>query len=193
MEAQGKMGIALADACQNEGANVTLVLGPTKHKPQNPNVKVVSVTTALDMYHAAVEHYENSDIAILAAAVADYTPTQIYSHKVKKADGNWNLDLVRTKDIAYELGKKKQNNQINIGFALETDNELEYAKGKMKKKSFDFIVLNSLKDKGAGFGHDTNKVTIIHKDNKMKKYELKSKSDVAQDIINEIVTIYPNA
>lgn len=189
----GKMGIALADACQAQGASVTLILGPTKYRPENKNVAVISVTSAEEMYNAAVKHYSKSDIAIMAAAVADYSPTQIFSHKIKKAQGNWNLDLQRTKDIAAELGKLKKKNQVNIGFALETDNEIEYAQKKMKKKSFDFIVLNSLKDKGAGFAHDTNKVTIIHKDNNIKKYQLKSKTDVAYDIINEIVTILPNA
>ena len=189
----GKMGIALADACQDAGANVTLVLGPSKHRPLNKSVQVISITSASDMYNASIQHYKETDIAIMAAAVADYTPIKTFSHKIKKAEGNWNMDLERTKDIAAELGKLKKKDQINIGFALETDNELEYAKKKMKKKSFDFIVLNSLKDKGAGFAHDTNKVTIIHSDNKIKKYELKSKLDVAHDIIKEIVTILPNA
>ena len=189
----GKMGVALADACQDAGANVTLVLGPSKHRPLNKSVQVISITSASDMYNASIQHYKETDIAIMAAAVADYTPIKTFSHKIKKAEGNWNMDLERTKDIAAELGKLKKKNQINIGFALETDNELEYAKKKMKKKSFDFIVLNSLKDKGAGFAHDTNKVTIIHSDNKIKKYELKSKLDVAHDIIKEIVTILPNA
>ena len=189
----GKMGIAVADACADNGAEVILVLGPTKHRPQNPKVKVINITTAEQMFQASIEHYTNVDIAIMAAAVADYTPTQTYSHKIKKADGNWNMDLERTKDIAAHLGKIKKSNQLNIGFALETDNELEYATKKMKKKGFDFIVLNSLKDKGAGFAHDTNKITIIHKDNKIKKYELKTKREVADDIIDEILTILPNA
>lgn len=188
----GKMGIAIADVCHNQGADVTLVLGPTKHRPTNSGIKVISITSAQEMFDATVKYYRETDIAVMAAAVADYAPTKSYSHKIKKADGNWNMDLERTKDIAAELGRLKKKDQINIGFALETDNELEYAQKKMKKKSFDFIVLNSLKDKGAGFAHDTNKVTIIHQDNKIKKYELKSKQDVAQDILNEIVTIIPH-
>ncbi|MEE9373860.1 MAG: bifunctional phosphopantothenoylcysteine decarboxylase/phosphopantothenate--cysteine ligase CoaBC [Saprospiraceae bacterium] len=189
----GKMGIALADACFKQGAEVILILGPSKHRPIHREVKVILITSAEEMYNATIKQYHNCDIAIMAAAVADYTPTKTYSHKVKKGNNNWEMDLKRTKDIAAQLGKMKQKSQINIGFALETDNEMEYAQNKLKKKSFDFIVLNSLQDKGAGFGHDTNKVTIIHKDNKIKKYELKSKPEVAHDIINEIVTILPHA
>lgn len=189
----GKMGIALADICAAEGAEVTLVLGPTSQRPTHKNVKTVSITSAQQMYDASVKRYPTTDIAIMAAAVADYSPIQTFNHKVKKGGGNWNMDLQRTKDIAAELGKMKKKGQINIGFALETDNELEYAQKKREKKAFDFIVLNSLKDKGAGFGHDTNKVTIIGKGNKIKKYELKTKQEVAKDIVEEILSIIPDA
>jgi len=189
----GKMGIALADECANQGAEVMLVLGPTEHRPTNKKVKVLLITSAQEMYNAAIKHYDDCDVAVMAAAVADYSPITTYNHKIKKADGNWKMDLERTKDIAAELGKRKKKGQVNIGFALETDKELEYAQKKLKKKGFDFIVLNSLKDKGAGFAHDTNKVTIIYEDNKIKKYELKSKREVAADIVVEIISILPNA
>ena len=188
----GKMGIALADKCVAQGASVTLILGPSEHRPENEEVQVLSIGNAEQMYNAALDHYEDADITIMAAAVADYSPTKTYSHKIKKAHGNWKMELVRTKDIAEELGKRKKKGQLNIGFALETDNELEFAQKKLKKKAFDFIVLNSLKDKGAGFAHDTNKVTIIFKDNKIKKFELKSKKEVAADIVEEIISILPN-
>ncbi len=189
----GKMGIALAEECASRGADVSLILGPTGLKPSNGHVNLTSVVTAEQMYGAAVDQYSEADICIMAAAVADYTPSQIFDHKVKKVNSAWKMDLKKTKDIALELGKRKKKNQLNIGFALETDNELDYAKGKMKKKDFDFIVLNSLKDKGAGFQYDTNKVTIIFKDNKIKKFELKSKRDVAEDIVDEIISILPDA
>lgn len=189
----GKMGIALAEECASRGADVSLILGPTGLKPSNGHVNLTSVVTAEQMYEAAVDQYSEADICIMAAAVADYTPSQIFDHKVKKVNGAWKMDLKKTKDIALELGRRKKKNQLNIGFALETDNELDYAKGKMKKKDFDFIVLNSLKDKGAGFQYDTNKVTIIFKDNKIKKFELKSKRDVAEDIVDEIISILPDA
>ena len=188
----GKMGIALAEECASRGADVSLILGPTDLRPTNQNVKLISVINAEEMYNATLSKYNETDICIMAAAVADYTPIEFYNHKVKKANGLWQMNLKRTKDIAAELGKRKKKDQLNIGFALETDNELDYAKEKMKKKKFDFIVLNSLKDKGAGFKHDTNKVTIVHKDNKIKKFELKSKQDVAEDIIDEIISILPD-
>lgn len=188
----GKMGIALAEECTARGAEVELILGPTGKRPNDDRIKITHIQSADEMYNAAIKSYMNADIAIMAAAVADYTPIQTFDHKFKKAKGNWNMELKRTKDIAAELGQLKKRGQLNIGFALETDNELEYATGKMMKKNFDFIVLNSLKDEGAGFRHDTNKVTIIHKDNKIKKYELKSKRDVAADIVDEIVSILPN-
>jgi phosphopantothenoylcysteine decarboxylase/phosphopantothenate--cysteine ligase len=189
----GKMGIALAEECASHGAKVELILGPSGRTTDDKRVKVTHVVNADQMYRAALKCYPDADIAIMAAAVADYTPLATFNHKIKKADGNWQMELKRTPDIAAELGIMKKNGQINIGFALETDNELEYATDKLQKKSFDFIVLNSLQDEGAGFSHDTNKVTIIHKDNKIRKYELKTKRDVAADIVDEIISILPHA
>ena len=139
------------------------------------------------MFEASKTHFPKSDIAVLAAAVADYRPTTIADKKIKKKGGNLMIELERTTDIAATLGKKKKKKQLLIGFALETNDELENAKGKLERKNFDFIVLNSLRDKGAGFAVDTNKITIVRKDNKIKEFELKSKRQVAVDIVNEII------
>lgn len=182
----GKMGYAIADALANEGATVYLVSGPTNLNISHPNINKVSVTSAEEMYKASVERFNKMDIAVLAAAVADYKPDTVADQKIKKADTNLNISLTKTKDIAAELGKLKQKNQIMVGFALETENEETNAQKKIKSKNFDFIVLNSLNDKGAGFGHDTNKISIIDKQNKIRKFELKSKKEVAQDIVDTI-------
>ncbi|MEM1322651.1 MAG: bifunctional phosphopantothenoylcysteine decarboxylase/phosphopantothenate--cysteine ligase CoaBC [Bacteroidota bacterium] len=182
----GKMGIALADAAAYRGAEVTLVLGPSRLKPQHPSVQLVHVKTAQQMYEACAARFADSTVAILAAAVADYRPKTVYDTKMKKKAGNLHLELERTTDIAATLGQSKSAQQLLIGFALETNNELENAKAKRKKKNFDFIVLNSLQDKGAGFQHDTNKISILFKDNKIKNFELKPKSEVASDILDEI-------
>ena len=136
------------------------------------------------MYEAAMKYFPETDIAIMAAAVADYTPKTVSSTKVKKQSGDMSIELKRTKDIAYELGQIKKLHQITIGFALETNNEIENAKRKLTKKNFDFIVLNSLNDKGAGFQHNTNKVTILDKNGNSTAYELKSKPQVAKDIVD---------
>lgn len=185
----GKMGIALALATANRGAHVTLILGPTYLSVDHPSITTVAVQSAHDMYEASVAAFANADIAIMAAAVADYTPNVVAKQKIKKKSDNLIVELVRSKDIAATLGKTKTDKQLLIGFALESENEVANAKSKIQRKNFDFIVLNSLQDKGAGFQHDTNKVTIIHKDNKMTSYELKSKDKVAQDITEEIVQI----
>lgn len=182
----GKMGYALAEILADEGATVNLVSGPTNLSISHPNIQKISVTSAEEMYQASAELFKKMDIAVLAAAVADYKPDVVADQKIKKSDSNLNIQLTKTKDIAAELGRLKQNGQLMVGFALETENEEANAQKKIQSKNFDFIVLNSLNDKGAGFGHDTNKITIIDKQNKIRKFELKSKKEVAQDIVDTI-------
>ena len=187
----GKMGIALAEMALKQGANVTMVLGPIDLRPKSENIRVISVETAEQMFQATTKHFADSDIAILAAAVSDYTPVQASDVKIKKNDGNMFLELKKTKDILAYLGTQKQENQLLVGFALETNNEIENANKKLRKKNLDFIVLNSLQDKGAGFKHNTNKITILDKYNNMREYELKSKMAVAGDIVEKIVSLLP--
>ncbi len=182
----GKMGYALAEALANEGAKVHLVSGPTQLQTVHPNITKIAVTSAEEMFQASINLFDKSDIAVLAAAVADYKPAIVADQKIKKSDKDLSIKLSKTKDIAAELGKKKQAKQIMVGFALETENEESNAQKKIKSKNLDFIVLNSLNDSGAGFGHDTNKITIIDKQNKIRKFELKSKKEVAQDIVDTI-------
>ena len=185
----GKMGYAIALAAANEGAHVTLVSGPTDLQISNSNIKVVNVTSADEMYSECKKLYPKIDICVLSAAVADYKPKTKADQKIKKKSDSFSLELIKTHDIAAELGKLKKKGQINVGFALETENESSNAEGKLKSKNFDFIVLNSLNDKGAGFGHDTNKITIIDKNNKSKAFTLKSKQEVARDIVNFIIDV----
>ena len=182
----GKMGLEIALQAKKEGAEVIMVLGPTSLPEEMlKGITVIDITTAQEMYQACDTHFDSQDIVILAAAVADYTPSNPASQKIKKTDENFNLALSKTTDIAQSVGAKKKD-QLLVGFALETENELENAQSKLQKKNLDFIVLNSLSEEGAGFKHDTNKITIIDSDNNIKKFELKSKSEVAKDIINEI-------
>lgn len=185
----GKMGYAIAQAAANEGANVTVVSGPTNLHIADSRIQVINVTSADEMYAECKKQYPKTDICILSAAVADYKPKTKADHKIKKNSDSISLDLVKTHDIATELGKLKKQGQVNVGFALETENENSNAEGKLKSKNFDLIVLNSLNDKGAGFGHDTNKITIIDKNNKSKAFTLKSKQEVASDIINFIIDV----
>jgi len=185
----GKMGVALAKELATRGAEVKLILGPSSLKIKHPNIETIRVTNAQSMFEAAQGHFEKTDISILAAAVADYRPISVADKKIKKKEKTLTIELEKTTDIAATLGKQKRNDQLLIGFALETNNEIENAKGKLERKNFDFIVLNSLQDKGAGFAVDTNKITILRKDNKMKEFELKSKTKVAIDIVNEIVSM----
>jgi phosphopantothenoylcysteine decarboxylase/phosphopantothenate--cysteine ligase len=182
----GKMGIALANEAAANGAEVFLVLGPTHLKPSHPNVNLIPVQSAVEMRDHAVKLFPQCEAAILAAAVADYRPIHFADQKIKKNETDLVIELTENPDIAKTLGQSKTNGQFLVGFALETQSEETNAKAKIKKKNFDFIVLNSLNDKGAGFGHDTNKISIIGKDNKIKKFELKSKTEVAVDIINEL-------
>lgn len=182
----GKMGFDIASEAANLGASVVLVAGPTNCKVTNTSVKVISVTSAQEMYDACHEYYSNVDVAIAAAAVADYKPKTVAAQKIKKASEDFIIELEKTKDILLSLGKIKKN-QFLIGFALETENEIENAKLKIQKKNLDLIVLNSLQDEGAGFGGKTNKVTFIDKFFAIEPMELKSKEAVATDILNKVI------
>jgi phosphopantothenoylcysteine decarboxylase/phosphopantothenate--cysteine ligase len=183
------MGIALADAAAEMGAKVDLVLGPVSITPQNSSINIINVTTAESMAEECISRFPNCEIAILAAAVADFTPVLISGKKLKKNEDELVVRLKPTKDIASTLGKNKKPSQFIAGFALETDNELNNAKEKLLRKNLDIIILNSLKEEGAGFGHDTNKITIVDRNNNIDKFELKSKEDVAKDILNKIVAM----
>jgi phosphopantothenoylcysteine decarboxylase/phosphopantothenate--cysteine ligase len=184
----GKMGYAIAGECNKRGAEVTIVSGPVSI-PKPKGVRVIDVKSAAEMLDACLRYFPETDIAIMNAAVADYTPVHAAAKKIKRTKDDMFIELKPTKDIAAELGKIKKSGQVLIGFALETDNEEKNAAGKLIKKNLDFIVLNSLQDKGAGFGHDTNKISILFKDNNIKKFELKTKQEVAKDILNEIELI----
>jgi len=182
----GKMGIAIAEELAQKGASVRLVLGPTDLRPVNSSISVMPVTTAQDMYEVCARYSEQADIVVLAAAVADYRPKSVSETKIKKKEGEMSLDLVKTTDIAAALGKLKKQTQVFVGFALETNDEEANARQKLERKNFDFIVLNSMRDQGAGFGHDTNKITILRRDGSTAEFPLKSKTEVAQDIVSEI-------
>lgn len=185
----GKMGFDIALAAAQNGAQVILVSGPTHLQLKHPEVNIVRVTSAEEMYAACHEVYQNVDVAIAAAAVADYRPKDVASQKIKKNDASFTITLEKTKDILLSLGVQK-NNQFLVGFALETENEIEHAIQKIKKKNLDLIVLNSLNDEGAGFGKSTNKVTFIDKNFAIEPQELKSKEEVAIDIVKKIITHY---
>lgn len=182
----GKMGFEIAKAAANLGAEVILVSGPTHQTITHSLVSVKPVVSAEDMYDEVHKHFETSDIAILSAAVADYRPKNVANQKIKKKDATFTIELEKTKDILKSLGEIK-NNQYLVGFALETNNELEHAKGKLKSKNLDLIVLNSLQDKGAGFGVSTNKVTFITSSNDIIENPLKSKAEVAKDLMQQIL------
>lgn len=185
----GKMGYAIAEELAVLGADVTLVSGPTHLSTDNNTINVVRVTSAQQMYEACTEAYTNADIGIMAAAVADYTPKDVAQQKIKKAGDELNVALSKTKDILKALGEKKSQSQVLVGFALETNNELENAKQKLKNKNLDFIVLNSMNDTSAGFGGDTNKVTIIDRAGEKEEFKLKSKQEVAKDIVNKVILL----
>lgn len=182
----GKMGYAIAGTAAKLGAEVVLVSGPVSLSLNHSLVEVISVTSAEEMYQAAHTHFASCDIAILSAAVADYRPKDVASEKIKKNDATLTIQLEKTQDILKSLGEIKEH-QFLTGFALETQNELENAKSKLKKKNLDLIVLNSLKDKGAGFKADTNKVTLIDKHNKIEAFAVKPKTEVANDILQYII------
>ena len=187
----GKMGYALAEECASRGAKVTLVSGPVTLNISHPNINKIDVESAQEMYESAKEAFMKADAGILCAAVADFTPEMVANHKIKREKDDLTLHLKPTQDIAASLGKLKQSNQVLVGFALETNDEQQTAKGKLERKNFDFIVLNSLNDKGAGFRVDTNKITIIDKE-EITPYPLKSKTEVASDIINRLVKCFIN-
>lgn len=185
----GKMGFALAEACAEQGAEVTLIAGPVALNTIHPNIRRIDVESADEMYQAAIAAFPAADAGILCAAVADYRPDRQANEKIKRESGDMTLTLVPNKDIAASLGAIKQKGQVLVGFALETNNEAAHAEGKLKRKNLDFIVLNSLRDEGAGFRLDTNKITIIDNQGVVTDYPLKSKHEVAVDIVNKLVTL----
>ena len=185
----GKMGFALAEACAEQGADVTLIAGPVSLKTVHPNIHRIDVESAEEMYQAAVAAFPDADAGILCAAVADYRPEIQATEKIKReSKGDMMLHLVPNKDIAASLGCMKREGQVLVGFALETENETQYAEGKLKRKNLDFIVMNSLRDAGAGFRTDTNKITIIDSKGEVTAYPLKSKQEVATDIVNKLAS-----
>jgi len=183
----GKMGYSLAEEAARLGAQVYLISGPTSLPVGHPGIEKVSVVSAEEMYVETHRHVGSIDIAIFSAAVSDFKPKKVSSEKIKKTEETLTLDLVRTKDILASVGAIKRQDQFLVGFALETENELENAKAKLNSKNLDMIVLNSLRDKGAGFKSDTNKISILVRDGQPIHFELKEKPEVAQDIFNEII------
>lgn len=183
----GKMGYAIAEELANQGADVTLVSGPTHQAISHPKIKVIQVTAAEEMYQACVAAFPGVDITVLSAAVADYKPAHRADQKIKKSEEGLSIELIKTRDIAAELGKLKRKGQFTVGFALETENEKSNAEKKIAAKNFDLIVLNSLNDAGAGFSYDTNKITLIDRNNKATTFNLKSKKEVAVDIVHTII------
>lgn len=183
----GKMGYAIADECAQRGADVTVVSGPVSIEPKNKNVKVVSVRSAAEMFAATDKLFTEADVTVLSAAVADFTPIVSADEKIKREKDNLTLELRPTVDIAASLGKKKREGQIFVGFALETNNEEQNAQSKLERKNFDFIVLNSMRNPGTCFGSDNNQIKIIDRDN-ITSHPLKSKAEVAKDIVDKIVS-----
>jgi phosphopantothenoylcysteine decarboxylase / phosphopantothenate---cysteine ligase len=183
----GKMGFAIAESLANSGAEVHLISGPTSQSASHPKIHLEKVVSVEEMYEACKSQFPSSDITVLSAAVADYKPVQVAEQKIKKGEGNMVLELTKTHDIALELGKMKKTGQLIVGFALETENEKVNAEKKLNTKNFDLIVLNSLNDAGAGFGHDTNKISIIDRKTGVKEFNLKTKKEVARDIVKAII------
>jgi phosphopantothenoylcysteine decarboxylase/phosphopantothenate--cysteine ligase len=181
------MGFAIAKELHNRGAEVTLILGPTDSPFEFNGLRVKRVQTASEMYDVATQSFEEVDIAVMAAAVADYTPLETKGQKIKKSEDTWALQFIKTKDILKKLGEMKRQNQVLVGFALETNNEKENALDKLKRKNADMIILNSMNDAGAGFGFDTNKITILTRTGKEWPFETKSKQEVARDIVDTII------
>jgi phosphopantothenoylcysteine decarboxylase/phosphopantothenate--cysteine ligase len=182
----GKMGFALAHEAANRGWDVTLVTGPTSQEIVDSSIQRIDVVSAEEMLSALSNEIDGATLLIMSAAVADYKPKFVADQKIKKAAAEATIELEPTTDILATLGAQKKEHQCFVGFALETENELTHAQGKLERKNLDFIVLNSLNNQGAGFGHDTNKITIIGKDTKPVEFELKSKEAVAYDIFNHI-------
>jgi phosphopantothenoylcysteine decarboxylase/phosphopantothenate--cysteine ligase len=186
----GKMGLAIAEELYARGADVTLIMGPSSINLPENGIKSVRVNTAEEMYVACTKQFDKSDIGIMAAAVADYTPVKVAATKVKKTSNELVVELKKTKDILKGLGENKSSTQVLVGFALETNNEREYALEKLKNKNADMIVMNSLNDEGAGFGTDTNKITIFDKSGKEFNYDLMSKKAAAKNIVDTIIQLY---
>ena len=186
------MGIAIANRLAREGAKVSLVAGPVETGSLYPGISLLPVVSALEMHKICMEIFPETDIAVMTAAVSDFRPANQAEMKIKRSDKKVHLDLVPNPDIAASLGALKKGNQLLVGFALETDEGIEAALEKKVRKNFDLIVLNSLSDKGAGFGLDTNRISIIGPDNKPHKFELKSKTEVAGDIVDAIFAIFEN-
>lgn len=189
----GKMGYALARAFAQAGAQVTIVSGPVALDAPSPEVQLVKVGSASQMLEASQEYFSASDLVIFAAAVADYAPAEVADQKIKKNTGTFQLNLTRTPDIALTLGQQKRAHQLLVGFALETEHELENASRKLEKKNLDYIVLNSLNDPGAGFAYDTNKITVIDREGLIRHFELKNKDEVAQDILDIVIEKWSEA
>lgn len=182
----GKMGFSLAKACLQKGADVVLITGPTQQEIlASEQLKRINIVTADEMFEQSKKYFTEADVFIMSAAVADYKPRKVAEQKIKKKEASLTIELEPTQDILKYLGQHKQN-QILVGFALETNNEIENAKGKLTRKNLDFIVLNSLQDKNAGFGYDTNKITIIDKENNTFKTSLKTKDEIAKDVISYV-------
>jgi phosphopantothenoylcysteine decarboxylase/phosphopantothenate--cysteine ligase len=187
----GKMGYSIAESLAKGGADVTLVSGPTNLTLSHPGLKIIHTTSAEEMHGVCIKLFPTTDIAVLSAAVADYKPVTVADQKIKKSGNSLTLELTQTTDIAATLGQQKKPGQLIVGFALETENEKANAEKKLTSKNFDLIVLNSLRDEGAGFATDTNKITIIDKQNRSKEFPLKSKKEVARDIVNAIIENLP--
>jgi phosphopantothenoylcysteine decarboxylase/phosphopantothenate--cysteine ligase len=185
----GKMGLAIAEELARRGASVHLVLGPSAVKTEVAGIKIFRVQTAEQMYEACLQEFVQADIAVMSAAVADFTPAVTNPEKIKKATGGLTVELTNTRDILKALGQEKRKGQLLVGFALETNNEKENAREKLARKNADMIVLNSLKDEGAGFGHDTNKITIFERNGNEIPYDQKPKQQVAHDIVDRIVNL----
>jgi phosphopantothenoylcysteine decarboxylase / phosphopantothenate---cysteine ligase len=185
----GKMGYAIAEVFLQHGAEVVLISGPVCLELAHPRLKLVQVVSASDMYLACCNFFEQADIAVFTAAVADYRPAVVAEQKIKKDDISFVIEMTKNIDIAREFGQVKSNNQLSVGFALETNDELSHAIGKLKKKNFDMVILNSMNDEKATFGHDTNKVTIIKNAFSQLSYSLKSKKEVATDIVDAIAAM----
>ena len=183
----GKMGYAIAETLAEYGAKVFLISGPVNITAKHANIECIKVMSAQEMHDESLKYFSNVDGAIMSAAVADYSPESVANTKIKRDSSSFSIQLKPNPDIAASIGDLKTKTQILVGFALETDNELENAQKKLLKKNLDFIVLNSLKEEGAGFGYDTNKITIIGKNNKIEKFELKTKKEVSLDIVNKII------
>lgn len=188
----GKMGYAIAETLAEKGALVSLVSGPVNLAVNHTNIRLIQVTSAQEMYNQSVRIFPDCDGAVLSAAVADYTPVKEFKRKIKRKEEILNIELKPTSDIAETLGRMKKKGQILVGFALESDNETRNAICKIEKKNLDFIVLNSLREEGSGFGTDTNRVTIIDRDNNIEEFELKPKKEVAIDIINKLEEYFCN-